>query len=180
LIPLARTADEVIGVDVAPTMVVEAARNCAGLRNVRLESTLTNVGGRFDLIHSYIVFQHIPVHRGMTLVAQLLGMLATDGIMALHVTYGRHAPLYRKLIHRTRALIPRVNAVANIVQRRPVATPMMQMNEYDVAALCRMARGSCLRVYETDHGGHLGTMLLLANEPWQTRGSKVDPSDGCA
>ena len=169
LIPFARMADEVIGTDVAPSMITEAARNCAELPNVRLESNLGNVAGQFDLIHSYNVFQHIPVRRGMRLIAQLVGMLSTEGVMALHVTYKRHAPFYRKLIHRARVSIPGVNAAANIVQGLYAGTPMMQMNHYDVAAICGMVNGTCVRAYETDHRGHLGTMLLLARHDRQRK-----------
>jgi len=69
LIPFAKVADEVVGLDVSPSMLKEARRNCDehGLSNIRLldsDDSLSTVTGTFDLIHSCIVFQHIPPERG--------------------------------------------------------------------------------------------------------------------
>ena len=57
LLPLARRCDEVTGVDVSPSMLAEARRNCdaTGAKGVRLvqgDDALSNVRGSFDLIHS--------------------------------------------------------------------------------------------------------------------------------
>ena len=68
LVSFAKIADEVVGVDVSSSMLQEAQRNCdeRQLRNVRLlasDDSLSTLNGQYDLIHSCIVFQHIPVGR---------------------------------------------------------------------------------------------------------------------
>ena len=77
LIPFARISDEAVGVDVSEGMLAEARKNCEdrSVTNVSLvksDDELSLVSGKFDLIHSYIVFQHIPVHRGERIFLQLL------------------------------------------------------------------------------------------------------------
>lgn len=94
LIPLAAAAESAIGVDISPSMLQEARRNCdeQGLDNVSLvlsDDELSAVEGLFDLIHSSIVFQHIEVARGRLLFRSLLDHLAPNGVAAIHVTYGK-------------------------------------------------------------------------------------------
>lgn len=69
LIPLAQHCTEVVGMDVAASMLAEARANCAerDLTNVSFaasDDALSQVSGDFDFIHSFIVFQHIPKKRG--------------------------------------------------------------------------------------------------------------------
>ncbi|HEX8424625.1 MAG TPA: class I SAM-dependent methyltransferase [Pyrinomonadaceae bacterium] len=89
---LAANAASVVGVDVSPDMLQEAKRNCAarGLQNVEFvlgDEELSRVEGQFDLITSYIVFQHIPVARGEILFRNLIGHLQEGGVAAVHFTY---------------------------------------------------------------------------------------------
>ena len=57
-------AERVVGVDVSPSMLAEARRNCdaRGARNVELLAAdrLGTLAPEFDLVHSFIVLQHIP------------------------------------------------------------------------------------------------------------------------
>src|ERR1700681_1933935 len=58
LVPFARIAEDVVGLDVSPSMLEEARRNCdeRHLRNVRLlqcDDYLSTVTDTFDLIHSF-------------------------------------------------------------------------------------------------------------------------------
>lgn len=89
---LAANAASVVGVDISPDMLQEAKRNCAarGLGNVELvlgDEELSRVEGQFDLITSYIVFQHIPVARGEVLFRKLISHLQDGGVGAIHFTY---------------------------------------------------------------------------------------------
>ena len=74
VIPLAEIADYVLGLDVSESMLWEARKNCKAhaLNNVQLlksDDTLSCLDGCFDFIHSFIVFQHIPVKRGIRIFA---------------------------------------------------------------------------------------------------------------
>jgi SAM-dependent methyltransferase len=94
VLPFAASAREVIGVDISDAMLNEARRNCAerGVTNatfVKSDDALSAVEGRFDLVHTAIVLQHIEAQRGTRIVAQLLTRMAPDGIAAIQVTYGK-------------------------------------------------------------------------------------------
>src|SRR5207248_8888110 len=63
VIPFARRGLSVVGVDVADGMLQEGRQRCAdlGLTKVELvkgDDELAQVRGSFDLVHSFIVFQH--------------------------------------------------------------------------------------------------------------------------
>jgi hypothetical protein len=70
----------------------------------------------------------------------------------------------RRTVHRLRRLVPGVNLLANLVQRRPMLEPVIPMNNYDVGAILTLlgARG-CAHVHArlTAHGGHLGAMFIF-------------------
>jgi SAM-dependent methyltransferase len=96
-IPFARHAHEVVGVDVSISMLAEARANCdaQGCTNVVLlpsDDALSAVTGRFDLVHSYIVLQHVDPMRGLSLTGRLIECLRPGGIGVLHVTYGIRGP----------------------------------------------------------------------------------------
>jgi len=91
-LPLAAVADEVIGVDVSPSMLAEARRNAEerGLQNVRWvqsDDTLSLVEGQFDLVCSHIVLQHIDVARGRLLFQRLAGLVRPGGWALIHITF---------------------------------------------------------------------------------------------
>ena len=171
-LPLARECDHVTGVDISRTMIEEARRNRAarGLENVTLFTSDEYFSGKstaestLDFIHSYIVFQHIPPRIGLALADALVQRLVSGGIGALHFTYARTASRTRRIVHRLRRIVPGLNVLANLVQRRPLLEPFIPMYEYDLGALTAMlgTRGcTIVHTRHTDHGGHLGAMLLL-------------------
>src|ERR1700722_16390190 len=94
LVPFAKITEDVVGLDVSTSMLQEARRNCDAqqLHNVRLlrsDDALSTLTGPFDLIHSCIVFQHIPVERGRVSFAKLLQHLRPGGVGALQLTYSK-------------------------------------------------------------------------------------------
>ena len=168
-IPLAQRATEVVAVDISPSMIKHARGHAAavGLSNVHFalsDATLSQVEGSFDFVHSFIVFQHIPPSLGYNLFIRLLGKLAPEGFGALHFTYGRRASAFRRAVHAARRESSVVNMFVNLAQGRSARSPMMPMFEYDRRALVRLLEDAdCTEPREefTDHGGHLGVMLLF-------------------
>jgi 2-polyprenyl-3-methyl-5-hydroxy-6-metoxy-1,4-benzoquinol methylase len=171
-IPLASECGHVTGVDISQAMIEEARRNCEArqLANVTLvtsdrffQATEPSTSS-FDFIHSYIVFQHIPPRAGRWLAAALLQRLAPKGVGALHFTFARRAPAVRRLVHRMRKAVPLLNVLVNLVQRRPLLEPLIPMYQYDLTDLfALLGDHGCEHVHVrlTDHGGHLGAMLLF-------------------
>lgn len=93
-IPLARRCNAVVGVDISESMLAEAKTNCDRLevRNcqfVQSDDQLSRVTGKFDLINSSIVFQHIPSARGRKIFANMVDLLAPGGVGVVHLTYSR-------------------------------------------------------------------------------------------
>ena len=179
VIPFARIAAEVVGLDVSDAMLAEARRNCEsrGLANVRLQKSaddLASVGGSFDLVHSFIVFQHIPVTRGMQILEQLLSRLRSGGLAAVHLTYSKASfrasggispqvtsPITTGLQEAGRRL---ERGLRRVVRRRLSLKPEMQMNPYNANAILFRIQDLGVReafVEFTDHDGDLGTMLYF-------------------
>lgn len=169
LIPLARSAESALGVDISPEMIAEAKKNCAeaGLANVEFvlsDDRLSRVDRKFDLVHSHIVIQHIPPDRGVRIFDELVSRIAPGGVGALQVTYARVAPVLRKVVHRMRRSVPLVNAIVNAAQGRPLSEPLIPMYEYDLHTLFGILQAhGChqLHVTLTDHGGHQGAMMVF-------------------
>jgi SAM-dependent methyltransferase len=168
-IGLARISREVVGVDISRAMLDEARRNCRerGVANAAFrlcDDRLTTLARPFDLIHSYIVFQHIPRRRGLRILRRLLELLRPNGVGALHFTFWRRASLGERLAYWFRARVPLVNEVVNVLRGRPWRHPMMQMNDYDLGSICAtLFEHGCtvLHLQLTDHEGHLGAMVYF-------------------
>ena len=133
VLPLARRFDRVVGVDVSEAYIAEASRNAAreGLANISFVQSLDGLEGRqFDLVHSYIVFNHIPWTRGKILIGQLFALLRESGVMALQVLHRRRAgPLRRAVSWGRRNFLP-LHGLINVLRGRPWFEPLMQGNEY--------------------------------------------------
>jgi trans-aconitate methyltransferase len=167
VIPLARCCEQVTGVDVSEAMLAEAGANCAaaGVGNasfVLSDEALSRLQGEFDLMHSVIVFQHIPTRRGLALLARLLEQLAAGGVVALQFFYDTAAsPLVRGLVH-LRYRLPVLNYARNAVRGRPLAEPAMQLHCYplpDLIATFKAAGIESLYLEPYDAFGFQGAMI---------------------
>lgn len=169
VLPFARTAKHVVGVDISPEMLAEAKKNAdqRGIDNASFvlgDDELRAVDGTFDLVHSYIVFQHIPTKRGEQLARRMVAKLSGGGVAALHFTYRREAPVMRKIVNSFRRRIPGANALTNIIRGRAAREPYIPMHEYDLERLIddfRAVASSPIVITPTDHGGYLGAILLF-------------------
>jgi len=175
IIPLAEMADHVLGLDVSDSMLLEAQKNCNAyaINNVRLlksDDTLSCLDGCFDFIHSFIVFQHIPVKRGKRLFAKLLNYLADGGICAVQFTYSKaifekrngmppvEGPI-RKLINMSKRCVGQLDRMIF-----PPYDPEMPMNPYNVNELFFELQSAGIHQFHvefTDHGGELGLFLYF-------------------
>ena len=160
-IPLAARCGTVIGLDVADRMLAGARELCEqlGVRNVQFvkaDDDLAQVHGTFDLVHSYIVFQHISPDRGLLLLRRLASRLADNGVGVLHVLY------YNPDMA---SIAARVTKTAWRTLKRPFrARPQMQMNAYPLNEVFRIiheAGSGPIQVLPTDHGGCLGAILCF-------------------
>ncbi len=157
VIPLARRFEEVVAIDVSESMLREANKNCtaAGLSNVafvKSDDAVTALTGSFDFVVSYIVFQHIPPVRGYLIMDRLLSSVNPGGRAMIHVSLRRKLNLRRRALYFARHRIPFAYYILNVLQGKPLHTPLMQMNEYD-----------CVRILET-FGRHRMPDVLVTPE----------------
>jgi 2-polyprenyl-3-methyl-5-hydroxy-6-metoxy-1,4-benzoquinol methylase len=178
LIPLAETASTCYGIDVSGAMLREAAENCskAGLKNVSLARDLSALAGGepFSFIQSYIVLQHIEATRGLGIIRNLLGLLAPDGVAALHVTYGRRKYAYNLGVQpAVRRVIREFGRRSARAMRRLVSVdPEMQMNAYDLNQIMFLFQTAGVQtggLRFTDHSGNLGVIFYLRRSRGGTR-----------
>jgi SAM-dependent methyltransferase len=165
LLAFAAVGQEVVGVDVSPSMLQEARQNCEaiGARNVRLLSSddaLSLLTDQFDLIHSCIVFQHIQAERGRAIFSKLLQHLRPGGVGAVQVTYSKAQ------FASTNGVAPTVIGAPSLSKRiAPAdADPEIQMNPYNMNEwLFLMQRNGVARFQAdfTDHGGELGIFFFF-------------------
>jgi SAM-dependent methyltransferase len=162
---LAGRCGSVLGVDVSPSMlqVAERLREERGTGNLsyaRVDDSLSGLGGPFDFIHSYIVFQHIPSRRGLRILRALLGTLKAGGACALQfVVTSPHPLLHAPLLGPLR--VARQN-LRRLLGRRP----RMQMNAYPVNEILALAHAAGLvagAIELSDHKRHLSVFLTLVS-----------------
>jgi 2-polyprenyl-3-methyl-5-hydroxy-6-metoxy-1,4-benzoquinol methylase len=169
---LAQFFSKVVGLDVAPGMIAEARRNAEidGVSNVEYHSSLDMTQftpRRYDLVHSYIVLQHIPVQIGEAIIKNLIEAVSEGGIGALHITIlpakGSNRIALRNWIKRNKLM----RLLANLAMRHPLNSPAMEMNMYRVERIIEMLaqsgieRFSCLRV---DDWGSIGLFVLFRRD----------------
>jgi len=168
-IPLANVAQEVAGLDVSDSMLSEARKNCdaRSIGNVSLfksDDSLSALKEKYDLIHSFIVFQHIPVTRGERIFENLLEHLENDGVCVVHFTYSSRDQTRNRLVSRIKNLVPFSGNLINLMKGKKFLSPQMQMNTYDLNRLFFTIQTAGVRnsfIEFTDHGGQLGVVAFF-------------------
>lgn len=165
-LPLARAYEHVVGVDISPHMLAECKDNAAGagLDHIELASSsndLEEVKGHFDLVHSYLVLQHIPVAKGMAIVNELLDRVAPGGLVSLHVSLAQEGSRLRSTLYALRRSVPGINVAVELMRHGRWNGPMMKMHDYPLQKLLEAfsrksfgevvvtfeRQGSCLTCY---------------------------------
>ncbi|MEO7469861.1 MAG: methyltransferase domain-containing protein [Sphingobium limneticum] len=168
-IPLAVYFEDVTGLDVSPGMLKEAralslSRGICNINFLNSDDHLSEVEGRFDFVHSYIVFQHIPTSRGLRLIAALLDRVAIDGLVSIHFSVDRGETFPRALLYWARTQLPGVQDLVHRLRGKKVTEPMMQMNEYPPAKILRMLHryGFGRTIVDFEQHGRFMTMHVAA------------------
>lgn len=165
VIPFANISHQVTGIDISDGMLAEAKLNCdlSGLSNVSFATSLEELSGSFDFIHSYIVLQHIPPAIGIQLLDNLLARVAGDGIAALHLTYFNQGSWLRRCVATFRSRFRFLHNILNLLQSRSIREPLLQMNEYELNQVMAAYQRNCfsdLHVFFTQHAKSSGVMLI--------------------
>lgn len=173
LIPLSKIGERCTGVDVSQAMLNEARSNCAyfGVDNVdfiKSGDELNEIESKYDFIHSFIVFQHIPVKRGENILKKLLTHLEENGIGVIHLTYHRSATVLSNKIYSMIKDSEALSGLWNLIHGQPYGKPVLQMNSYNLNKIFRyLQEANChnLNVRFTNHGDkYLGVILIFQKQ----------------
>ncbi len=166
LFALADRAEHAVGVDISESMLKEARGRIAerGIENVELMETdaFMRSSQTFDLIHSFIVLQHIDPSEGMEIIRKSAQMLEDGGLGMLHVTFHNPSSSMQKLRSKIDGKLGPLRPVAYKLRgRTPV--PWLPMHVYDLNAVLELLRSlGCydVSIKFTDHG-MVGAMIFL-------------------
>jgi 2-polyprenyl-3-methyl-5-hydroxy-6-metoxy-1,4-benzoquinol methylase len=152
VIPLARRYKHVVGIDVSDAMLAEARQNCLSneIKNVdfyKSDDNLSAVNGRFDLVHSCLVFQHISAKRGKHILGKLLGLMNNKGVAVLQIIFYRDAPFFKKFSCWLQKVIPFFANVANIFRGRKFLQPPVQMNIYNLTETTKLLKDNGINIF---------------------------------
>jgi SAM-dependent methyltransferase len=140
-LPLAERCERVYGVDVSPSMLREAECNAGrmGLSNLDWvpSERLGELSGAYDLVQSFLVFQHIPVRRGERIFATLARGLRPGGVGSIQVALRPTHPA-AGAFHWTMKTVPLAYNLVNLARGRAWSYPHMQMNHYSLNRLGRL------------------------------------------
>jgi SAM-dependent methyltransferase len=167
--PFAKYARTVVGVDISPDMLNEARANgnkfgVTSSRFLHVDEMDSLEPRSFDLVHSFIVFQHIPVARGEQILRKLITLLVDGGVGAVHFTFSDRRPALRRRISALRRRVGLVNGALNLLSRKSFSTPTMQMNNYSINRIFDILIDShCSNVHVefSNHSLHLGAMIYF-------------------
>ena len=160
---MAKYADEVVGVDIAPTMLTLAKKRCNETANNNVTFQQEIPIDSCDWINSQIVFQHIPPERGYTVLAGLLSVLDPGGFVSLHFSFFRDTSRLMSFNEYTKFCSwdgERARTLTKAVDGEPGG---MRMFDYDLNRVMAyfVMNGICtFQIVHTSHGGNHGGLVL--------------------
>ena len=136
LIPFARRATTVTGVDISPAMLAVARERTEQTRvtNVSLMTAddFAADARTFDLVNCFLVLQRMRPDDGLALLRRLAKRVREGGVGVFHFPYRINASRAVALARVARARVPGVNTLINVVRHKPASFPFIESNAYDV------------------------------------------------
>ncbi|HEX2816909.1 MAG TPA: class I SAM-dependent methyltransferase [Phenylobacterium sp.] len=149
-------ASEVTGLDISPGML-ELARK----RGSKVTYVDQLPAGPFDWINSFIVFQHIPPDRGLSILADLLARLAPGGMVSIQLTIWRDANRQWPQEQGFLKNLFRKQRQQRWIRNLPVGH--IHMYDYDLSRVVRLLNQAGIeemKLVSTNHDGHRGVIIL--------------------
>ena len=146
--PLAELFDRVVGVDIAPSMIEQAARmnrfpkKCSYVVNAE-DDLHTFPSGTFDFVISRMVLQHLPRKLADRYLSELLRVVADEGVLVVQIPSRRISRRSRYLVSR---LLPGIFSILRKATGRPPRIPMYVIPRRDVLAAIRNAGAKVIHV----------------------------------
>lgn len=143
LLPLARRFEKAIGVDVSDDMLAEARANAAEASLANLDF-VKRIGDapEADFVHSQIVLQHIPVNRGLALIASMWSRVNPGGLLAIQFPIAASLSIKGRLYKSIVQFAPWMRFVVNLLTGKRLSANRMQMNVYSLNDIVRLLHAS--------------------------------------
>lgn len=155
-IPLARRAVDVVGADIAPSVLEHARKNAldTGLSNVTFVETY-ELRWQFDFICSLLVFQHIRPAEGYVLIRALLRLLSAGGVAVLQLKLEPPSGGLRRLARM------RFRRVHRDLPHRMQMPSWMHANAYDERVVLRDIADASASLIGRFATSDAGTVLVI-------------------
>lgn len=168
-IPMAKSCQEVVGVDVSEGVIKEARKisTSHSLHNIdfyKSDGNLSHVPGKFDLIHSSFVFQHIPPGRGLKIFQGLIERLSENGFAAVDFLIHRNVSTPLRLLGTMRKWVPGSHHMANLLEGKPFSEPYAEKNVYPLNRVMKtLHENQCGNTHVSlfRNGNHLDAILFF-------------------
>jgi 2-polyprenyl-3-methyl-5-hydroxy-6-metoxy-1,4-benzoquinol methylase len=166
LFPIAARSGEAIGVDISSGMLKGAREFAAAMNvdNIRLQTVdefIADSTAEYDLVHSFIVLQHVEPSMGYRLIEALVSRLRPKGLGMLHVSYRNSSPLLRRIATRIYRDVPGAYRLRAAVGG--VSSAYIPMYDYDLERVGQILTDHGCEVFETRQTDHsyLGQMFFF-------------------
>lgn len=102
-IPFSKISSNTIGIDISDHMIRIAEQNTfdRNIKNLNFflsVKKLDFIKNKFSLVHSYIVFQHIPPKRGYEIIFDLADKVDKNGVLAVHILTSINANKFKRFL----------------------------------------------------------------------------------
>jgi len=139
-IPLSKRCKQVIGVDVSPSMVAEAKRNCVlfNITNIDFVDDLSKIKQKVDFINTVLVLQHIETNRGTNIIEDFVEKLTPSGIACIQVPYSIERSPIKSVLKSIVDKSSLAQKMYNIMMKKDVNAPIIMMNDYDITRILKL------------------------------------------
>lgn len=166
-----RRGFDVTAVDVSPTMLELARRNCEA-RNVRSIAfqpveTFLESGQTFDLVNATLLLQRMPPRDGCRILEHLLSRVAPGGYLHVQVPYRSSRKVLSTALMTARRHSRVVNRLVNVARHRPVDVDVLDVNVYSLDEIFALLSRAALDVRKVDLSpeNELEVATLVARHP---------------
>jgi len=170
VIPFAGKYKKVTGIDISEGMLKEASIHIQkkGLTNISLlqadDFVNYDLNDEYDLVHTYIVLQHINEQYGYKIINKLASVIRPGGYGIIQLLYDGNMSGKDRVISNLKRKYKWVNQFFNLIKGRPLNRPFMQMNYYNLNRVFKSFSENSIENISTtftNHDGFLGVIIYF-------------------
>jgi 2-polyprenyl-3-methyl-5-hydroxy-6-metoxy-1,4-benzoquinol methylase len=140
-LPLAERCEHVYGLDISLRALDGAGKRAKRLNLNNVEwmhaDRLAELSGRYDMVESMLVFQHIPSREGERIFQTLVQGLRPGGVGAIQLTLRPSRPL-AGFVNSSSKPKPSGSRLVKIARKLDLSYPYMLMHSYSLNRICAL------------------------------------------